>query len=238
MYSFNSRVRFSETDTDKKLSITGLMNYLQDCSIFQSEDIGAGFSYMDRTKKSWLLSAWNVEVFRRPDVAEEITICTWPYDFKGIYGLRNFAIRDKDGNYLVKADSCWFLTSMETGRPVKPSAEDIAPYPTVEPRMEMEELPRKIALPAEMEEVGRITVMKHHLDVNLHVNNVQYVDIACEVLPEKCKICGIRAEYKKAAVLGNVILLNCAVEDGKYLVSLRAEDGSIFANVELKVTIS
>lgn len=152
--------------------------------------------------------------------------------------MRNFAIKDKDGNYLVKADSCWFLTSMETGRPVKPSAEDIAPYPTVEPRMEMEELPRKIALPAEMEEVGRITVMKHHLDVNLHVNNVQYVDIACEVLPEKCEICGIRAEYKKAAVLGNVILLNCAVEDGKYLVSLRAEDGSIFANVELKVTIS
>ena len=145
MYSFNSRVRFSETDPDKKLSITGLMNYLQDCSIFQSEDVGAGFSYMDQTKKSWLLSAWNVEVLRRPDVAEEITICTWPYDFKGIYGLRNFAIKDAEGNYLVKADSCWFLTSMETGRPVKPTAEDIAPYPTVEPRIEMDELPRKIA---------------------------------------------------------------------------------------------
>jgi len=234
MYSFNSRVRFSETDPDKKLSITGLMNYLQDCSIFQSEDVGAGFSYMDQTKKSWLLSAWNVEVLRRPDVAEEITICTWPYDFKGIYGLRNFAIKDAEGNYLVKADSCWFLTSMETGRPVKPTAEDIAPYPTVEPRIEMDELPRKIALPAEMTEVGRLSVMKHHLDVNLHVNNVQYVDIACEVLPESCEICGIRAEYKKAAVLGDEIVLKCAEEDGTYLISLCAEDGSVFANVELR----
>ena len=234
MYSFKSRVRFSETDIDKKLSITGLMNYLQDCSIFQSEDIGAGFARMKEAKRAWLLSAWNVEVLRRPDVAEEITIGTWPYDFKGIYGLRNFAIFDKDGNYLVKADSCWFLTSMETGRPVCPAPEDIAPYPTVEPRLDMEELPRKITLPDHLEEVGRVSVMKHHLDINRHVNNAQYVDLACEVIPEGCEISGIRAEYKKAAVLGDMIVLKCAAERDKYIVSLCAEDGSIFANVELR----
>ena len=137
-------------------------------------------------------------------------------------------------NYLVKADSCWFLTSMETGRPVRPTAEDIAPYPTVEPRLDMEDLPRKITLPENLEEVGRISVMKHHLDINRHVNNVQYVDIACEAVPEGCEICGIRAEYRKAAVLGDVIVLKCAVDGDKYAVSLCAEDGSIFANVELK----
>lgn len=234
MYSFNSRVRFSETDTDRKLSVTGLMNYLQDCSIFQSEDLGAGFQYLEKTKRSWLLSAWNVEVIRRPDVAEEITIGTWPYDFKGIYGLRNFAIFDKEGNYLVKADSCWFLTDMDTGKPVRPTAEDIAPYPTVEPRIEMEDLPRKIKLPAEMKEIGTLSVMKHHLDTNLHVNNAQYVDIACEIVPKDCEICGIRAEYRQAAVLGDVIVFKCAVEGDRYIVSLCAEDGSVYANVELK----
>ena len=121
---------------------------------------------------------------------------------------------------------------------MKPTQDDIAPYLPVEPRMDMEELPRKIVLPAEMKEVGRICVMKHHLDVNHHVNNVQYVDIACEVLPERCEICGIRAEYKKAAVLGDVIVLKCAAEDGNYLISLYAEDGSIFANVELKTRLA
>ena len=184
MYSFKSRVRFSETDINRKLSLTGLMNYLQDCSIFQSEDIGAGFSYVQRTKKSWLLSAWNVEVIRRPDVAEEITVATWPYDFKGIYGLRNFAILDKDGNYLVKADSCWFLTDTVTGRPVRPTAEDTDLYPVVEPRMDMEDLPRKITLPMEMKTVGSLPVMKQHLDTNHHVNNVQYVRMAMDYLPE------------------------------------------------------
>ena len=128
------------------------MNYLQDCSIFQSEDVGLGFAHVQETKKSWLLSAWNVEVVRRPDVTEEITIATWPYDFKGIYGLRNFAILDKAGNYLVKADSCWFLTDITTGRPVRLTPEETSLYPVVEPRLDMEDLPRKIALPDEMKE--------------------------------------------------------------------------------------
>lgn len=234
MYSFSSRVRFSETDIDKKLSVTGLMNYLQDCSIFQSEDIGAGFAYMKQTQRSWLLSAWNVEVVKRPMVAEEITIATWPYEFKGVYGLRNFAILDKEGNYLVKADSCWFLTNMETGRPVRPTAEDIAPYPVVEPRIDMEDLPRKITLPEGLKEVGRVVVMKRHLDINRHVNNAQYVGIAGEVVSEDLEIVGIRAEYKRAAVLGDVVILKCAENEGTYSVSLCAEDGSIFANVEFK----
>ena len=233
MYSFNSRVRFSETDFDRKLSVTGLMNYLQDCSIFQSEDIGAGMAHMKKTQRSWLLSAWNVEVLRLPEVAEEITIATWPYEFKGVYGLRNFAILDKNGNYLVKADSCWFLTSMETGRPVRPTEEDIAPYP-VEPRLEMGDLPRKIALPDGLQEFGRVTVMQRHLDINRHVNNAQYVGIAGEVLQEGCEICGIRAEYKRAAVLDDVIVIMYVEHDGVYSVSLCAEDGSIFANVEFR----
>ena len=235
MYSFNSRVRFSETDIKRKLSITGLMNYLQDCSIFQSEDVGVGFAHVQKTKKSWLLSAWNVEVIRRPDVAEEISIATWPYDFKGIYGLRNFAILDKEGNYLVKADSCWFLTDIETGRPVRLTEDETSLYPVVEPRLDMEDLPRKIALPKEMSIFGSVPVMKQHLDTNLHVNNAQYVAIAAEVLPEGAEICGIRAEYRKAAVLGDILILKVVNDGSKYVVSLCAEDGNVYANVELKV---
>ena len=34
VYDFTSRVRYSETDADAKLSLTGIMNYFQDCSTF------------------------------------------------------------------------------------------------------------------------------------------------------------------------------------------------------------
>ena len=40
MYTFESRVRFSEADHTELLTLPGLVNYFQDCSTFQSEDIG------------------------------------------------------------------------------------------------------------------------------------------------------------------------------------------------------
>lgn len=32
MYSFESRIRYSEVDQNQELSVTGIINYLQDCS--------------------------------------------------------------------------------------------------------------------------------------------------------------------------------------------------------------
>ena len=46
MYQFDSRVRYSETDEQGRLSVTGILNYLQDCSTLQSEDIGLGIEYL------------------------------------------------------------------------------------------------------------------------------------------------------------------------------------------------
>ena len=39
MYEFNSRVRYSEIDHHGTLTLPALINYFQDCSTFQSEDV-------------------------------------------------------------------------------------------------------------------------------------------------------------------------------------------------------
>ena len=47
MYELQSRVRYSELDADARLSIIGIMNYLQDCSTLQSEDCGVGLDWLE-----------------------------------------------------------------------------------------------------------------------------------------------------------------------------------------------
>ena len=49
MYQFKSRVRYSETGVDARLSLMGIMNYMQDCSTFQSEDCGVGLAYLEES---------------------------------------------------------------------------------------------------------------------------------------------------------------------------------------------
>ena len=179
MYSFDSRVRYSEVDEDRKLSLTGVINYMQDCSTFQSEDLNMGIDYLAEKHRAWLLSSWQIVVDRYPKLGERIVVSTWPYDFKGIYGYRNFTIQDPEGSYLVRANSNWFFFDTEHGVPVRVGEEDIRGYGVgQEKKLSMDYAPRKIPLPDEYEEFPAIAVAAHHIDTNHHVNNAQYVEIA------------------------------------------------------------
>lgn len=205
MYTFDSRIRYSETDETGALSLLGVINYLQDCSTFQSEDIGLGVEYLEEKKRAWLLSSWRIVIDRYPVLGERIKIGTWATSSKGIYGYRDFVIMDQDGNYLVRAESIWFFCDTEKMVPVRVMPEDVAAYGNEE-ALDLGKAPRKILIPEEYEEGIPVTIATHHLDTNHHVNNAQYVDIAREAVPYTKIVKGIRADYKKAAVLGEILV--------------------------------
>ena len=49
MYEFDSRVRYSEVDHHGTMTVPALINYFQDCSTFQSEDLGIGTTAVSYT---------------------------------------------------------------------------------------------------------------------------------------------------------------------------------------------
>lgn len=203
MYTFDSRVRYSETDENGELTPLAMINYLQDCSTFQSEDLGVGIAWLREKKRAWLLNSWKILIDRTPSLGEKIQIGTFAHGFKGIYGYRHFFIRDGAGAFCVRADSIWFLCSTENMTPVKAEPEFTDPYMHTDGiELGMGEMKRKLALPKEMKLIGKIPVMHHHLDTNHHVNNAQYVNIALEAAGI-CHPSEIQAEYRRAAVLGD-----------------------------------
>ncbi len=235
MYSFESRVRYSEVDVNQELTITGIINYFQDCSTFQSEDLNLGIDYLKGRCRAWWLSSWQIVIERYPRLGEEIVISTWPYDFKGIYGYRNFTIQDKQGNYLVKANSIWFFFDTEAGRPARISPEDVRGYGTGdEKKLDMEYAARKIPVPEAYQTAKEIHVMRHHIDTNHHVNNAQYVDMAREALPEDIRIRQLRVEYKNAAVLGDVMTPQVSRDENDWTVVLCGAEGQTCAVVWLQ----
>lgn len=102
MYTFKSRVRYSECDQTGHLSLVDMINYFQDCSVFHSESIGQGVSVLEKEKKAWFLSSWNLEIERFPVLGEEIEIGTFSVGSRSFFGFRNFFMKDAEGNYLVK----------------------------------------------------------------------------------------------------------------------------------------
>lgn len=232
MYAFDSRIRYSEIDHNERVTLPGIINYFQDCSIFHSESIGFGVNRLKEEGRAWVLSGWQVVVERYPALGETVKVCTWPTGFKGAVGERNFLMQDAEGKRTAYANSIWVYMDRRKERPVKPCEEEIHGYGMEEP-LAMDYAPRKIRIPERMTDGESFQVRKYHIDTNEHVNNCQYVQMALEVLQEEMAIRQVRVEYKKSAVYGDRILPRIAKEAERTVVELCSTEGRPYAIVEL-----
>ena len=121
MYSFSNRVRYSEVNSEKELTLPSLLDYLQDCCTFESEDFGVGVDYLAKEQVAWILSSWEIKVYRYPQMGQHIKVSTWPYAFRGFYGYRNFCIEGEDGEIFAEANSVWVFMDTEKMLPARVS---------------------------------------------------------------------------------------------------------------------
>lgn len=233
MYTFESRVRYSEIGEDKKITLNSILNYFQDCTTFHSQSVGRGMEVLEQIRKIWVLSGWQICVNRYPSLGEKIVACTWPYEFKGFYGGRNFLLKTEEGEILAYANSLWSFLDLEKGIPCRILPEEKDAY-KIEEKLDMAYAPRKIVILEQGEKKEAFTVKHHHLDTNHHVNNGQYVRMAQDYIPEDFPVHQMRAEYKKQAVLGDVIVPEVSYDQEKLIVSLCDEKKNPYAIIEFE----
>lgn len=231
MYQFKSRVRFSEVDSNQKLTLHAILNYFQDCSIFHAEHIGAGISVLAEHGHIFYLTSWQIVVDRYPALGEEISVGTWSYGFRGFYGYRNFTIEDASGTVIAYANTIWTFMSVKDLTPVRIPVPVQKAY-TFEPAYPMENAPRKIRVPEGGIQMEPVAVHKFQVDINQHMNNTQYVLIAQEYLPENTDVKQLRADYRKSAALKDTIYPLVVSEDNRTIVSLNDSNGNPYAIIE------
>ena len=230
-YEFNGRIRYSETGEDGRLTLGGLVNYFQDTSTFHSEELGVGLSYLKERKMAWILSSWQIITAHWPKLCQRVRVQTWPYEMKGFYGLRNFALYEEDGTMAAWANSVWVLMDIEQGRPVRVPPEITEQY-DMEPKLEMEYASRKILLPEGSKREEAFVIGKQHLDTNHHVNNGQYIAMAEEYLPKGFEIHQMRADYRMQARLHDVVIPTICRQGNTVTVALRDMTDKPYAVVE------
>lgn len=242
MYSFTSHVRYSEVDENWRLTIPVLIDYLQDCSTFQSDLLGMGPEHIASTKLAWMLSAWKIEIRELPRFNDEIVVSTWATGFKGLRASRNFTVRRAgdatDAGPIVRADSSWFMFDSNKGRPVRTPENESAPYladAEKDAPLDMPAIPHVVRIEDEGEPLVPVQVTAAHLDTNHHVNNAQYVAIALGALGERMPAAPLTLDvhYSQAAKLGDVIYPHLHEQDGALTVTLDNADGKHYAIVSV-----
>lgn len=251
MYSFDSVIRYSEIDEDATLSITSLIDYLQDCALFHSEAVGHGVIHAATPNLRWLLSAWEIQIARLPRFAEHVRTSTWATQFKGLFAHRNFTMVTDDGEELVRADSQWFMFDHATGRPVRPPADETDAYAADLAHDKPLAMPPLVrAIPVKGDGVGEpiaanpVAVTHAYIDTNHHVNNAQYVRMALIAMTEagilsearSSQVRRLDVQYREAAKLGDTVCPHVRLLSGE---ALRANlDERELASVRLGCTVS
>lgn len=287
MYEFKTRVRYSEVDSAGKLTITGIVNYLQDIATFHSNDVGFSIDKLKEIHRAWLLSSWDIYIHRLPKYCEEIKVCTSPHTFKGLLAARNLWIEDASGEKIVEADSWWFYLDTEKGRPTRITEADYGPFGEPKRVLDIPDKGRKVEIPEglAMTPAAPVEVQLHHIDTNRHMNNAQYIQVAFDALAETSgatEAAGavgvktssadgdadvanagtsglaelqivpgqtnpeggqnlksfhsgeIRVEYHKSALFGDIITPYIGkTPGGEVYISLKADDGTIYANLSV-----
>ena len=221
MFSYETTVSYSRTDRNGKVPMHEILNLLQDCSTFHSEDIGHGVSYMKREARAWVLVAYKVIVNRPIMFGQKITIGTSPSKFSSMFASRQYFIKDENGDYLV-----------QTRKPLRITEEDSSVYKP-EPIFDNIKASRKIRFSSERTKLESFKVLKTYIDSNGHMNNANYLRAAEEFLPTNFPCHEVDIVYNKEAMEGEIITPYLYSEENGIGISFENQSGETLTRIML-----
>lgn len=190
----------------------------------------SGYGLLDIEKKgvSWILMDWKLKVIKRPRYGEELLVKTWGRNVKKVTTYRDYEIYNKNNELCAIATTKWALLDINLKKIIRISPEIINKYILNEKSVFEEEELSKISIPEEFENCIIYTVQRRNIDVNGHMHNTHYLDLAYEALPEDIynnrPYNNLRISYKKEIKLGDKVNCYYSHIDDKHVVVMKTND--------------
>lgn len=234
-------IGFKEVGKSNKLTNTAIIGILEDIAGMHSNLVGYGMNDIKDTGLTWILLNWKIRVFSRPQYGETIHVETWSRKSVKLYCYRDFRIYDKFNNLVAIATSRWLLLDAKTMSIKKITPEILDKYNSEDiPVFENEPEVDKIPIPnIEASNTFSYIVARRDIDVNNHMHNLYYIDLAYETLPEEVykntEFSLVEVLYKKEIKYNDKIKCLYYNENSSHYVVIKSEDEStVHAIIKLK----
>ena len=221
IYSEPILLRSKEVDMYRRLRVSELFRQLQEASIRHTEQLGMG---RDKTLDKgilWVLLMQRAEILRMPVYDENIMLKSWPGMTMHLLFPRYYSLETAAGEPLLKASALWSLVDAQTRKVVFPEKYGVVIEGTVTGRETA--MPRSVAK-ADCDRTRDFTVPYSFVDLNGHMNNTRYFDLAedCAGAAEAGRLLrAVEVEYQNEARLGETLRL--AWSEGESGFLLRGE---------------
>lgn len=234
IYCSNYKIGLEDIGRNNEATNKALLAIMQDIACLHSASVGYGVLEIETKKRAWMLLDWKMEVIKRPKYNDDIKVETWSRKVERLYAYRDFQLKDKEGNIIAIGTSRWIFVDTERRRPVRLTADIADLYES--------ETDKNVFL-EEMEDIKcgdylfkkDYCVQRRDIDINQHMNNLSYLDMAYEILPEdiyNTKVFNnIRIVYKKEILYGEKVECYYEEQNNKHIITAKSQ-GKINAIIE------
>ena len=238
------KVHVYETDVNNKLNPASLFNYFQDIASDHAELLGFGRDDLLKHNHFWVLSRMYAEISEMPEWGEVITVSSYPNGTDKLFALRNYEAKYSDGRAVAFATSSWLIVDYATRRIQRPeiALSNFNQYP--ERRNSQLRYANKLEFTgSEVKNSKPFSVRISDLDINLHTNNVKYLQWILDAYDldfvKQNSIHSIEINFLSESFYDDeVFIQTCADNNGYYNHAVMRTDGKEICRVQLKWKIT
>ena len=231
------RTSFTQTGIYDVVTNKSILSILENIAGAHSAYVHYTFENLSKQNLTWVLLNWKLQVLKRVKADTNIKVQTWGRSATKIIVNRDFKVFDEEGTLCAIATSKWCLLDTTTGKIAK-LPENIAEiYHGFhdESVFGIEDVPKLEEPKLEPLNVDSYKIRRFDLDLNKHVHNLNYLNIAYELLPEDVydgsELNNVEILYKRELKYGDIVKSYLYKQDNSYIIVLKSEDNTILHSI-------
>lgn len=185
-----------------------ILDLFQDSAGLHADNIGVGFKNISKKGILWVVSYLEFEVLGKlPKSLVDVKVTTWPHKHDRFEYIREYEMRDLDGNLILKGISNWVLVDINSHKLLKDDLPFNGEY--YEYTNYIDYRRRKLNLESNTNiETFDYKVQYTDLDHNGHMNNAKYLDVLYNFhknMDDLNKIKKIMITFNHEALINDII---------------------------------
>lgn len=221
-------IGYSDITKDSTLSNTSILKLFENVASMHSRVANDDINESDGR---WFLTGYHVKITKRPVYGETVTINTWSRDMKGVQASREFEVYNEKGELCLTGLSNWIRINAKTLRLERITPELFEAYGSEPDHTNFNYSWIEKLKESETPDFDKeFHIERNFIDANNHMNNVYYLDLVTNILPEEVYQAGELNEflimYKSAIKYDETVNCSFAAEDDGYRITIKSQDKS------------
>ena len=235
IFTINRSVTDTDGDFLRRQKLSSMFGMFQDIAGSHAANLGVSVDWLYKEHNlAWILMRVRVEIDKYPKLAQELFVDTWPQKPRALYD-RDYQIRDKEGEVLVRAASTWIIMNLNTREIKRDLFFDYFGLEMNKNRALGKGVgklkPAKGAEPVYEKKIGFSDI-----DYNVHTNNAKYVDLIMDIFSvdehRERELYAFEIHYVNETNPGDTLELRRKAIDGStdYIECIRKSDEALAVN--------